>query len=482
MKNGNIMKHTPFPYEDLALLTVELPDSVKNLRYSGRFEEALREIDRLLSDDSMPHYDPIMKRRLELERFLAAELAEDYSVPFDKMVERFREKHPSFTERDLCALIDSGHADFMYKPDGIYFENAAFSNLSECCSDYLRQLDDPSFVPSARPSEVQHDNMRRMRENGKHSWKYRVNGWIAPDAEHERPGEYVRVWIPFPAITPEQSGIRLLAASHQATISDSPIRTVYGEFRYHSGERFETTVEFTNTAVYHELSEAVATDTVPPEVRRYLTEVEPHIVFTPYLRRLAAYIVGGVTNPLTKARRIYDYVTGHVKYSYTREYRLFDNIPMYAAVNGRGDSGVQALLFITLCRISGVPARWQSGNGVHPTTSSGVGSDGSAGRVGSHDWAQFYVAPYGWLPCDPSFGGGAKKRGDDEAWNWYFGNLDPYRYISCTEFQRQLEPAKRFMRMNPYDNQSGEIEYFDEALSFSDIIGSKSLVYAERII
>lgn len=470
----NPMKHTPFPYDDLALLTVELPDSVKNLRYSGRFEETLQEIDRLLSNDTNPVYDPIMKKRLELERFLASELAYDYSVPFDKMVERFREKHANFTDDNLRDLINSGHADFMYKPDGIYFENSAFSNLSECCSDYLKKLDDPSYTKTARPSENQHENMRIMRENGSHSWRYCINGWIAPDKAHERPGEYVRVWLPFPAITPEQSDIKLLAASHKATISNAPIRTVYGEFRYHSGERFEITMEFTNTATYHELRESEVTGEIPADVTPYLEEYEPHIVFTPYLRKLAAYLTGGIDNPLARARRIYDYVTDHVKYSYTREYRLFDNIPMYAAVNGRGDCGVQALLFITLCRIAGVPARWQSGNGVHPSKDGG-------GSVGSHDWAQFYIAPYGWLPCDPSFGGGAKRRGDDEAWNWYFGNLDPYRFISCTEFQKQLEPAKTFMRMDPYDNQSGEIEYLDEALSFSDIIGVKRLVHAERV-
>ena len=148
---------------------------------------------------------------------------------------------------------------------------------------------------------------------------------------------------------------------------------------------------------------------------------------------------------------------------------------MHAAVNGRGDCGVQALLFITLCRIAGVPARWQSGNAVHPPR------NGSSGRVGSHDWAQFYIAPYGWLPCDPSYGGGAKRRGDDEAWNWFFGNLDPYRYICCTEFQRQLDPPKTFMRVDPYDNQSGEIEYTDEALSFADVNCSKKLLEAELL-
>ncbi len=470
------MKHIPFNYDDLALLTVELPDSIKNLRFSGRFDHVICEIDRLLADNTHPNYDPIMLKRLELERFLATELAHDYQVPFEDMVENFRKKYPNFTETNLVDLLNSDHADFMIKTDGVYFENAAYSNLRECCGNYLAKLENPDFVPEPQLNDEQRENMKILRENGHHAWRYKIRQWICPDESHERPGKHVRVWLPFPAITPEQSDIRLLESSHPVCITDGPIRTAYAEFDYNSGDRFEITVEFTNTTVYHDLQESAATDTIPPEVRPYLGEVEPHIVFTPYLKKLAAYLTDGTANPLAKARRIYDYVTSHVKYSYTREYRLFDNIPMYAAVNGRGDCGVQALLFITLCRIAGVPARWQSGNAVHPPR------DCSCGRVGSHDWALFYVAPYGWLHCDPSYGGGAKRRGDMEAWNWYFGNFDPYRYISCTEFQRQLDPAKTYMRLDPYDNQSGEIEYMDEALSFADVNCSKKLLEAERLL
>ena len=40
-----------------------------------------------------------------------------------------------------------------------------------------------------------------------------------------------------------------------------------------------------------------------------------------------------------------------------------------------------ALTFITLCRIAGIPARWESGFAVAP------------GDAGCHDWARFYVAP-----------------------------------------------------------------------------------------
>ncbi|MBQ7314375.1 MAG: transglutaminase domain-containing protein, partial [Clostridia bacterium] len=62
-----------------------------------------------------------------------------------------------------------------------------------------------------------------------------------------------------------------------------------------------------------------------------------------------------------------------------------------------------------------------------------------------------------------------------------FGNLDPHRYVCCTDFQRQLDPAKTCMRLDPDDNQSGEIEYSDECLSYSDVNCSKKLLEAEQL-
>lgn len=123
-----------------------------------------------------------------------------------------------------------------------------------------------------------------------------------------------------------------------------------------------------------------------------------------------------------------------------------------------------ALAFITLCRAMGVPARWQSGSNVRPD------------RISSHDWAQFYIAPYGWLYADLSAGAGAYRAGDYEFWDHYFGNIDTMREINCTEFQASFEPPKHFMRADPYDNQSGEIEYEDRGLILDCVNAGRSVV------
>ena len=152
-----------------------------------------------------------------------------------------------------------------------------------------------------------------------------------------------------------------------------------------------------------------------------------------------------------------------------RDYLFMDFIPGFAMLNDRGDCGVMALLFITLCRAMGVPARWQSGSHVEPDS------------IGSHDWAQFFVAPYGWLPADPSFGGGALRKGDTELWDHYFGNLDPYRQINCTGFAKPFDPPRLYLHRDPYDNQSGEIEYTDAPLWYDDIKTSREVVSAEEL-
>ena len=134
------------------------------------------------------------------------------------------------------------------------------------------------------------------------------------------------------------------------------------------------------------------------------------------------------------------------------EYFGLENIAENCARNFKGDCGVQALLFITLCRCAGIPARWQSGLCAEPND------------VGMHDWAMFYVAPHGWMFADPSYGGGAHRAGNEARRVHYFGNLDPYRMVANCEFRAPLDPPKAHWRHDPYDNQAGEIEYEDRGL------------------
>lgn len=162
--------------------------------------------------------------------------------------------------------------------------------------------------------------------------------------------------------------------------------------------------------------------------------------------------MGEEQDPLKKARRIYDYITTHVMYSFVRSYFTLTDIPQYAASSMKGDCGVQALLFITLCRETGIPARWQAGLYTSPF------------EISCHDWAQFYTNAHGWRCADCSFGGAAYREGDTERWDFYFGNLDPFRLPAAREFGYEFEPPMTHLRNDPYDNQMGEAEYGDRSL------------------
>ncbi len=214
------------------------------------------------------------------------------------------------------------------------------------------------------------------------------------------------------------------------------------------------------------------------------------IIFTDRLKSLCAEITKDCTCNYDKAKAIYDYITMNIRYSFVEDYIKLDNITEYALINKEGDCGLMSLLFIILCRIAGVPARWQSGLFTAP----------GAQKAGPHDWAMFYIAPYGWLYADLAFGALAyekiladeQKEKDidkqidvnidkgelcspdidyDKIRNFYFGNIEPFRMPANSAFEKPFYPAKLYTRADPYDNQYGEIEYEDRGLTSEEYTG-----------
>ena len=262
--------------------------------------------------------------------------------------------------------------------------------------------------------------------------------------------------------------VKLLACSPEAfhiSAPDAPQRTAYFECTPDKNIPFTVEYEY-DACVTYTMPDAAQVSSAQPN---FCTEEQsPHIVFTPTIRKLCTELSGGETNPLLLARRFYKYCTEAVTYSYMREYFTILQIPEYAALNQKGDCGVQALLFITLCRCAGIPARWQSGLFVTPYSQ------------GCHDWAQFYIAPYGWLFADPSFGGSGYRSGNFEKQEHYFGNLDPFRMVANSEFQKAFDPPKMQLRSDPYDNQKGEAEYDGHGLLWNELEASWELLEMRR--
>ena len=128
-----------------------------------------------------------------------------------------------------------------------------------------------------------------------------------------------------------------------------------------------------------------------------------------------------------------------------------------------------ALTFITLCRIAGIPAKWQSGLATQRST------------VGCHDWAKFYIEPWGWMYADCSYGASMARAGEEELRRHYFGSLDPGRMVANRAFGAPFDPPMYGFRADPYDNQTGEVEADGVGLYGDQVVSTKETLCYEEL-
>ena len=435
---------------DLSCLRYPLPPDVQRLFEAGDFARMERVIAKRLLD---PHVPEALKKRLRFQLSIARELPRAYPHTQAALFRELQSRVHDFTADELEELRDDGTLDWRYIDGEVRFKDNAISNLFKTRDEYAARAIDAKVVAEERQRTQRLDAViTRMKARGGMHLRFTLREELTVRSERLTPGETLRIHLPLPVMGAQVAHAALLSTSHTAKFiapEDEPHRTAYFELPYEPGLTVSADIAYEIDAPYCEpraedvLSEQPAFDT---------EEVPPHVVFTPYVRALAEQIVGDEKNALIKARKIYDFITTQAVYRFMPPYLTVTSIPEYFLSGLRGDCGVQALTFITLCRAVGIPAQWQAGLYTTPVS------------VGNHDWARFYVAPYGWLFADCSFGGSAYRAGDLERWNFYFGNLEPWRLPLCSAFQQEFNPPRRFLRRDPYDNQNGEVETLHRAL------------------
>ena len=467
-----------FRFEDLASLACELPEEVLRYRMSGNLAEADAAIDRWLAQPIAEE----LKTRLRVEKKFLEILPQQFPYTTAEVVKNMQEKVPSFSEKDLDRLDKTGYAEWVWIEGEKHYIHNIVRNIVNEDTETVKILGIPE--EDVKEKEMLKEEIALMKQKGRSSWKYRIRATIRLKDEEFVPGMKVRVHMPLPAKLFQVKSVTILDYDKSMKVidpEDELRRTIYFEDTLLENREFFVEYEYEICAVYHDLwsdevmKNAGASGTgaeekaLPEDAAECLKEQYPHIRFSPYIRALADEIVGDETIPLEKARRIYDYVTKNVHYSFMREYMIIEDIPQYCARNLRGDCGVQALLFITLCRAAGVPARWQSGLYSHPM------------YCGSHDWALFYAEPYGWLFADLSFGGSAFRDGDEDRRRFYFGNLEPFRMPANNAFQHPFTQPKNFWPLDPYDSQQGEMESEKCGYLARHLERKPALLKAERI-
>ena len=438
---------------NLEALIYDLPEDVLKRKLAGDFQGEIQLIDALLEKD----ISASLKERLRVERRMAELLPQQFCIPRDKALEMLREKVPDFKDEELDALELDRAVEYIYVLGEKRYLRSFRNTLLKANPAFAARA---GAVTDSDRSRLD-DAIAEMKEKGSLVYSIRLKGELKIEDDAFVRGAQTRVHLPLPQRCAQQSEIEVKAAASFVDAEDAPQRTAYFERMSEENKPFCVEYAYRNAVRYvnplsGEWSGGHAYPNSLPPTEDDLSEQYPHIAFTPYLRALARELAGDEKNPVRIAWRFYDYITTHIRYSFMRSYFLIERHAEFCALNGKGDCGIQAILFITLCRIAGIPARWQSGLYVEPDS------------AGSHDWAQFYVEPYGWLFCDPSFGGSAYRAGAEERRRFYFGNLDPFRMVANSRYQTDFNPPKHCDRWDPYDNQTGEVELNGKGLLSRD--------------
>lgn len=421
--------------KDLAYLTLPLPEDAARAKHYGDLERASRLIERYLKDDKTPE---CMKARLRIEQEVLKRIPGNYPYTEEEALELVRKEIPDFTMEELHEWEDRGAADWIYLNGEVHLQDRFFASMKKVYPGIAARAHEPQDS-----RKILDEHIRDIKKNGEAVWHVHLRASVKLKDELFHPG-HARVWLPVPAECLNMKNIRILGsdpAYKQDSGADSLCRTVLFEEDMTYNHAFAVEYEYDSCVKYTDVQpQGIASCSEPVHFKA------PQVTDTPFLRALCEELKGEESDPVRIAKNFYDFCTKNVTYAFMAEYMALGQIPEYCASQLKGDCGVQALLFISLCTLAGIPAHWQSGLYVTPE------------YAGNHDWAMFWAEPYGWLFADPSFGGSAWRAGNTERHAYYFGNLDPFRMAANNDVQCPFDPDTAELRYDPYDNQNGEIE------------------------
>lgn len=462
--------------DTLRYLDTPLPEEIARLKAAGFYKEAIEYIDVLLAEDwtktqsgagpdraenCIGQVPEAMRCSLMAHREMMTRMEREYPSNEAEALAHMQERIPDVTLEEFRALVRDGRIDWRFVNGEKHFARRFVETLIYTDDFFaLRAGERPDYATRARRGQ----EAAQLQEKGTMAARIRLKYSIRAEDAHfaaameqakaqGRDSVKAKVWLPLPVVCPTQSDIvleRFSAEPASVAAEDAPQRTAYWELELKENTPVEAVFSYTRTARYVDPMSLEKMD-VPayaPHLNPadFLGEDAPHVRFTPAMRALVAEVIGDAEDDAEKASRIYDYITLNVKYRFMPQYFILEDIAGNCARSRRGDCGVQAITFITMCRIAGIPATWESGLSVTPQ------------GAGCHDWALFWLEGKGWLYADCSFGGGSARRGEEALRRHYFGNLDTGRMAANYVFQAPLTPPMESWRADPYDNQLGEME------------------------
>lgn len=406
----------------------------------------------------------------------------DFTKTHDEVKDYIRQYIPNVTDKQMAEWEARKLLESMVL-DGkkLYFKNTA-ANLFRVdpeCKTIKDKIQKPQLSGSEKAnSENVPAIIAEAFGNAQHLAQpktMKVTYTVTVKADAVPAGKVVRCWLPFPRTDVDrQQNVKLISTSqvdYKFAKKGSAHSTLYMEKIAEAGKStvFSETFEYTSNGQYFGLNESMIKpyNKKSKLYKEYTAEREKHIVFTPRMRQLADSLTRGLTTPLQKARALFLWLDSMFPWASAREYSTLSNIPEYVLANGHGDCGQVSLLFITLCRICGIPAHFQSGFMMHP------------GAWNLHDWAEIYFEGVGWVPVDQSFGVPPFAKNEAERL-FFLGGIDSWRMVVNQDYGKDLSPKKTYPRSETVDFQRGEVEWEGDNLYFNDWTYKMLIDYENR--
>lgn len=438
-------------------------EEITRLVTKGAWHEANQEITTELAQTNLSFQT---RQELLFQRDRMMRMSLDFNKTREQVLQEARAIAPAISDEQFARWENAGKVEFLNIDGTPRYFNYAANNLFRLSADACALEAPEAHSKPAPPVWYRLKAIQNVLSNfdktggplnSPRTWRCEYRLSVKADAVPA--GETVRAWLPFPHAMNRQSHIRLISSDPPQFISSNPdaaLASVYLEKSAVSGKptEFKTVFDYTAQAFYQPIDparvRAVSAD--DPDLARFFGEEPPHIVFSDDFRKLSQQIVGDETNDWLKARRIFQWVSDHIHWASAREYSTMECLPEYALHCGHGDCGIQTMTFMTLCRLNGIPAHWETGWITGPDRD-------------MHDWCEIYIAPYGWIPADASFG---IVKSDNEREKWfYLGGIDNSRLVVNTDYAQPLYPAKTFFRSEIVDFQRGEVEWRGGNLYFN---------------
>jgi len=440
-------------------------DILKNID-AGNFTQVEERIQLFFENESIPDsVKKIMQDQLELMN----RIRKDFSLTEDEIKEKLIKYFPQLNDSMLrkwennksleMRIIDGERRYFRYAHNNLFrLDKEAGKRKTDVDGESVDVLEN---YYSRYVQEII-DQVRKTGNSTVNEKKFEIQYTITLKPGVVPEGEIVRCWLPYPRIhgqrQPEVTLVSVNTGNYQVAPDRTPQRTIYLEKTVHKDSTtiFQVIFNVKTAAQWFDVhpEKILPYDTTSRIYQEYTQERPPHINFSDNIKKLSQQIVGKEKNPVLIVRKIYQWIDENIPWASALEYSTVKCIPEYVLENRHGDCGMQSLLFITLLRYNGIPAKWQSGWYMFPV------------KTNMHDWAEVYYEGVGWVPVDQSFG---LVESDDENIKWFYTQgIDPFRLIINDDYGRELYPPKEFLRSETVDFQRGEVEwsggnlYFDQ--------------------